>query len=232
MKSRVTEIDRALFQERFQKINDNCNTEGWTVWDSIDRPIRPLVFELARVGMIPKFSCCGYSYESEEEPKTHHGKFAYVFFYAPAKYIKQFEELTEIIKRQGWGLHMFNGMVWHLHTANPVPDDLYNKADGIPEAIHQYEGYGLKIEYLAGDIQDNMKTVNKTIEIIDGNLSYSNFKTWIVKGKKNFQISVKDYYRQYGKVNYKELCIPADVRLGMELITSRNYESLKESLVK
>ncbi|MFW6272696.1 MAG: hypothetical protein ACOC2U_02815 [bacterium] len=213
--SRIFEsAEKEIFNKRIKTIN---NTER-TVWECIDRPIKPLVFELSRIGMIPKFSCCGYTYQDEEEPKTHHAKNAYVFFYAPLEHKQNFLKLTMLCKAIKWELRFFNSHTWNMFTGNPVPDDLYHKDDGLAEAIHQYEGYGLKIDLMALNIQERFETVNDPVTIVDGNSFYKNQKSWMVKPKKEFTISVEDYYKHYGKLNKEGYFKTAEDTLGMKLI--------------
>lgn len=56
-------------QERLDALNKDADTRS--VMDCIDRPIRPLILQMNRVGVFTAFSCCGYSYDGEEEPKSH-----------------------------------------------------------------------------------------------------------------------------------------------------------------
>lgn len=221
MESRVTKVQRAAFQKRFEKVNADCETR--TVWSCIDRPIRPLIFELARIGMIPKFSCCGYSYNTEEEPKTHHASQAYVFFYAPADHVETFNHLLHLSNKCGWNVKFFNNFTWHMYTSNPVPDDLYQKNDGINEAIHQYEGYGMRIECLACNIQQFFPTVNDPVTIIDGNSMYEKTKNWIVKPKQPFIIGVDEYYEKYGKIDFKHWNTNDEEKIGRELLTPEKF---------
>lgn len=225
MQSRVTPVQRKIFQQRFKKIN--ANRDKRTVWECIDKPIRPLVFELARIGMIPKFSCCGYSYENEEEPKTHHGSQAYVFFYAPEQHLDQFEKLMHVAQREKWNPRFFNNFIWHIYTTNPVPDNLYNKGDGVNEAIHQYEGYGIKIEALAFILQDYFETRNDPVTIIDGNSMYNGVRNWIVRPKQNFTIGVKEYYEKYGKIDVEGWRKTDEQRLGINLLNPDKIEQIR-----
>jgi len=225
MESRVTPVQRKLFQERIKKVNANRDTR--TVWECIDRPIRPLIFEMARIGLIPKFSCCGYTYEDEEEPKTHHGSQAYVFFYAPEENFLVFNDFMKLVQREGWNGKFFNGFTWHIWTTNPVPDTLYKKDDGINEAIHQYEGYGLKIERLAVVLQQFFPTANDPVTIIDGNSMYKALNTWMVKPKKNFTIGVDEYYQQYGKIDWNEWKTTDEQRLGINLLTPDKIDAVR-----
>lgn len=228
--ARVSEINKQNFQERFKKINADRDVR--TVWECVDRPIRPLVFELARIGMIPKFSCCGYSYEDEEEPKTHHSHHAYVHFYAPKNYMSSLHKLFNCCQKCGWEVKPFNDIIWDIKARNPVPDDMYRKEDGIEEAIHQYEGYGLKIEKLAWVIQENFITEKDPITIIDGNIFYTKLKNWIVRPKQHFTIKVEEYYKTYGKLDKNVWVTPVSEILGTEIISGKEYQNwLSNNLV-
>jgi len=197
-----TKINKEAFMKRLKKINADRETR--TVFDCIDRPIRPLVFELARIGMIPKFCCCGYTYEGEEfdEPKTHYAEGAYVHFYVrnDPKVLYNFEHIKVIVKKQNWTLNHFTNGIFDLRAGKCVPDSLYKNLDGIEETIHQYEGYALKIHVMAMIIQNYGQTFNDPVEIIDGNSFYEDIKEWMIKAKSKFVISVEDYYSKYGKL--------------------------------
>jgi len=223
--SRVTKIQQAAFQERFRKINADCDRR--TVWECIDRPIRPLVFEIARIGMIPKFSCCGYSYDNEEEPKSHHGSMAYIFFYVPESQAKTFNDFIYVSTKDGWQIRPFVGFVWHLFTRNPVPDNMYEKSDGINEAIHQYEGYGLKIEHLAAVLQGAFSTINDPVTIRDGNAMYEGIQNWIVKPKLSFTIGVEEYYAKYGRIDKESWSKTEEDRIGVPLLNPTKFEKMK-----
>jgi hypothetical protein len=197
-----TKINKEAFMERIQKINADRETR--TVFDCIDRPMRPLVFELARIGMIPKFCCCGYTYDGEEfdEPKTHYDGGAYVHFYVKndPQVLHNFEQLKATAKKLDWSLNHFQNGIFDLRAGKVVPDNLYKNTDGLEETIHQYEGYALKIHVMAWAIQHNGPTYNNTVEIIDGNSFYEAIDEWMVKAKSKFVILVEDYYSKYGKL--------------------------------
>lgn len=197
--SRVGEVTSEAFKQRLDKVNaDRFNR---TVWTSIDVPMRPLVFELHRIGMVTKFCCCGYTYAGEEdgEPKTHHSQHAYVHFHINNDRISvnSFFNLAEVSQRCGWRLDYFHGGIWEIRRPNCVSDDLYQKEDGIEEAIHQYEGYALAIQTLTYALS-RLPTVVDTIKIIDGNSQYENVDHWDVKPKLDFEVSVEEFYETYG----------------------------------
>lgn len=223
-KSRVTISNKVAFDQRISKINANRDTR--TVWECVDKPIRPLVFELARVGMIPKFSCCGYTYYDEEEPKTHHGSMAYVHLYAPAGREEILDHLFNMAQKSGWEYHIFNKFIWSFKCGNPVPDDMYQKTDGIEESIHQYEGYGLKIERFATLIQEYLPTYKDPVTIHDGNYYYINRPTWMVLPKQDFVIGVEEYYGLYGRLD-ADSCLKTTEEdwVGQELITVDKFNS-------
>jgi hypothetical protein len=68
MKERAM-IQYSTAQERLNAINKDADTRE--VLGCIDRPIRPLIIQMNRIGIFTAFSCCGYSYDGEEEPKSH-----------------------------------------------------------------------------------------------------------------------------------------------------------------
>lgn len=198
----TTKKSTMSYVQRLALINQNADTRS--VWDSIDRPIRPLVFELARIGMIPKFSCCGFTYLEEglDEPKTHHGGRAYVHFFIrdSKKALQNFEKLKELVYGCNWNMKQPFTNVIELYTFDCCPTNMYAKEDGVEESIHQYEGYAIKIQTMAYAIQEFIPTACDPIEIIDGNRKYNEINPeWQIKAKQNFTIGVKEYYEKYGK---------------------------------
>lgn len=209
------------FQKRIKKLNI---TKGKTIWDCIDRPIRPLVFELARIGMVPKFSCCGHSYLEEEEPKSHISNGPYVHFYLTDKGKPNFEFLMQHVRNIGWGIHPFCNL-FNLHCPRDSYKDLYFKNDGLNESIHGYEIDVLRIQNITEFIQNNIPTVNEEVTIIDGNSLYSEVKEWQIKPKKPFTIKVEDYYKKYGKL-MMNLAVNKDLnvlqnKIKQEIISSK-----------
>lgn len=188
------------YQERFKKVNAFCKDKSKTVWDSIDRPIRPLIYELNRVGLATKFSCCGFNYEDEEEPKSHHDKFAYVFICPPKtkhaeNALASLKHLCKRIKQDNpwyWDITM-HGAFYHLHVKNP-PNmvDLYKKEDGLDFAIHDYEVYSIAIHLLTKNIK-LWPSDPDAKEIIDGNRAYhedEEILEWQVRPKRSISINI------------------------------------------
>ncbi len=105
-------------QETINKLN---NKSERTVLDCIDRPIRNLVIQLHRIGLYTKFSCCGFSYDNEEEPKSHATKsFVVIHPMLNSKYYVQ-DNMTSFINLgiastlTGWNLTPYNAHgEWHL----------------------------------------------------------------------------------------------------------------------
>jgi len=193
------QIEANAFAERIRKLNENASDR--CVWDSIDRPMRPLVFELARIGMIPKFSCCGFYYADEEEPKTHlsHGPYVHFWRTKGEACKTNFDLLKEFAIAPMYKLYHWQNGIFNLCVLNTVPDDMYMKEDNISESIHQHEAYVIGIYLLTMKIQDNIPTLNDPVVICDGNGYYKEISEWHVKPKNDFVISVSEYYEKYGK---------------------------------
>lgn len=185
------------YQARLDAVNKSTS-----VWDSIDRPMRRLVFELHRIGMLTKFSCFGFPYDGEEEPKSHHGGTSYVHFYVTKEASSSFGELCSICN--GVGVSLRNAFVDHpsiqLSIYNTVPN-LYQKTDGLERTIHEYEASVLIIRHLCYLIQENISTLRNNIKIVDGNGMYREYDEWQIKPKPDYCISVDDFYKEHGKLS-------------------------------
>lgn len=197
--------NKIAYQKRIEEINKDRNQR--TVWESIDRPIRPLIFEFNRIGLRTKFSCCGFPYEGEEEPKSHHASLSYVFVYNPLNKFKfgdkikiMVDEITvinffsavEMAQRCGWEVKYFNTNIWHFFLRNTLPD-LYNKNDDINRAIHDYESQVLGIHNLTRELK-NLPSIGDEVIIVDGNKVYEDagINEWQVKAKRNYIKSLKE----------------------------------------
>lgn len=232
MGSNKQKIERTAFHHRIRKLNENH--EHKEVWYSIDRPMRPLVFELNRIGFITEFSCCGFSYDDEEEPKTHISNHAYVFFFAPEK---SKENLIKFYKKFEFKGNQSRWSVWKPFSDNPVwklairhcAPDLYSKSDGIPESIHDYEFYAVSIHSLAGFIQQQFPTVNDPVRIIDGNKNYEHFEEWAVRPKREFVIGVDEYYEKFGRLKSRPT-FPTDQPLISD-VSNTEPEEVREGCV-
>ena len=167
------------YHERLKELN---NLEGKTIWDSIDRPIRPLIYELNRVGLSTKFCCCGFSYDGEEEPKTH-AKLTFVVLNPlapPVAAISAFFALAKVSVINGWKLMPYSGNgEWHLSFKHT--DDFYNRGNDV--GIHDYEVQLINILQMTNVIKE-WPTFKEEFEIIDGNSKYSVLGgEWQVKAK-------------------------------------------------
>lgn len=227
--ARVSMVNKATFNEKLHKVNADRDTR--TVWECIDRPIRHLVFEMSRIGFITKFACCGYTYMDEEEPKSHHAGHAYVLFYVPDEYYETFMKFGRLVdKVHAWKLLYYQSGIWDIRAKNCVPDNMYQKNDGIEEAIHQNESYAISIDTLALNIQEHFKTNVDPVTIYDGNMFYSGIPNWIVKPKQNFVISVDDFYNTYGKYDIEEYQKTTEQRLGKSLLTPEKIEQMQKKV--
>lgn len=186
------------YHDRLNKVNKNYNDPDKTVWDSIDRPIRPLIYQIHRIGLKTKFSCCGFNYDGEEEPKNHHAKLTYVFVYTPdlknQQSVYAFFNLVQLSQIQGWKFAYFNNNIWHLYCENPREmKELYDKTDGQPKSIHDYETQVIKIFNLSEMLKQipDMPEM-EDLEIIDGNQMYkeAGIDEWQVKPKQSIALRV------------------------------------------
>lgn len=192
------------YMERQNSLNKDLDKKE--ILDSIDRPIRPLVIEFNRIGLQTKYSCCGFNYDGEEEPKTH-TRHAYIFFYEPTTEIgKQNLELVKkvAIEKFGWQFfrHCFNDtkkrVEYNLHSELlPGHKELYIKNDQIPTAIHDYEIHVIRIQELYDfcKILPTDLTINQNDEVIieDGNkVQVERYPEWQIKPKKNSKFCLKD----------------------------------------
>jgi len=172
------------YTDRLNKIN-NTNK---TILESIDRPIRPLVIELNRIGLKTKFSCCGFPYdnEDEEEPKSHTLNQAYVHFFTPTDEIgiQNFFLLSTFAIENCWRLNAINHSCWHLFCNNPIAN-LYEKNDKIEMAAHDYEFMVIAIHLLTKQLKSLPSTSDKII-IEDGNKKYTDIVEWQIKPKKDY----------------------------------------------
>jgi len=189
------------YQERLTAVNAACNDKNKTIWDSIDRPIRPLVYHLNRIGLKTKFSCCGFNYDGEEEPKSHHAKLTYVHIFEPTTYqgkvsLDYLQGLSKAIDHDNeflsCGVTIFGNKafkIYHLWCKNAYPD-LYKKEDGLEKSIHDYEGQVLCMQLFVDNLE-KLPTDEKITEIIDGNKEYNEkFSDWQVKAKQTIAMKV------------------------------------------
>lgn len=166
----------------------NTFKDDWTVIDSIDRPIRQLILEMHRIGLQTIFSCCGYSYPDEEEPKTH-AKESFVLFYDPIIHpqtVQNFFSFVTIATRCGWKIMRYHNNQWRISfDQNSEQQEFYEKLeDG--NSIHDFELKAIAIFHLAKACKE-IPTVKESFTIIDGNNQYKKYPEldWHIKPKKD-----------------------------------------------
>ena len=175
------------YHERLKELN---NLEGKTIWDSIDRPMRPLIFELNRVGLATKFCCCGFSYDGEEEPKTHAKMTFVVLCPINPLAVNAFFSLAKAAAAFGWMFTPYSQSgEWHLHHKHS--DDFYDrKPDQV--GIHDYEIPLIKILQLTNCIKD-WPALKDEFVIVDGNTHYEALGgEWQVKPKAHLGFKEKE----------------------------------------
>jgi len=181
------------FVEQISLLNKDADNRS--VLDSIDRPIRPLVLELNRIGIHTRFSCCGYTYEGEEEPKSHHNTFTYVMFTGPClknpDEVETFFKVVHLFKSKGWSVQLAGDsqpnpmqQEWHVGF---VPISMW-KTDTQGNSMHDYEARLFAIVNMVKDLKF-FPSASGDKEIVDGNISrMSVTPEWRVKPKKSYKI--------------------------------------------
>ena len=189
----------------------NKDSDKRSVLDSIDRPIRPLVLELNRIGLTTVFSCCGYTYEGQEEPKSH-DRIAYVLFrvdYNNPRIVSNFFSLAKLAPLYGgWCIGLqANGVEWSLFNKS---EDSWIRSDNLPEAIHQYELKLINITKLAQGIKA-LPSLNENDSFVlrDGNeLRRSVYgEEWMVVPKQptsSWEIKIKAEKLSMGRLSKKK----------------------------
>lgn len=181
--------DAKKYLERLEKLNKDADKR--TVYECIDRPIRKLVYHINRIGFKTRFSCCGFSYEGEEEPKTHN-KVTYIQFYEPRRgTYKTFIKFAREANGVGWEVSHFTNDLWIVRYRHPQKYE-YRTDDGIGDAIHDYECPAVAIAKLE-EVISKYPSLKKTFKIVDGNRKIrETIKEWQVKPKKDKVFDVED----------------------------------------
>lgn len=174
----------------------NEDADKRSVLDSIDRPIRPLVLELHRVGFRTAFSCCGFTYEGEEEPKSHHKLYTYVVIYGPhandPEEVRRFFTLADWAGRDGWLVSLMTPgdrpevQEWHVgYQAKDIPWE--DNDEG--ESIHRYEGRLCAIQRMVNYLK-TWPSVKGSVQIVDGNIGRKAFAPdWQVHPKQTYTVA-------------------------------------------
>jgi hypothetical protein len=170
------------YSKRLKSLNADSNEKS--VWNSIDRPMKPLIYEMHRIGIPTKFSCCGFSYDGEEEPKSHSLKKCYVIFQMPTiqAQFKAFLHICNEAKLSGWNVRMGSAFEWEIYCSNFM-EEFYSTHD-LDESIHAYEAYAIYIFDLVKKLR-KLPSFNDDHEvtIYDGNSNYKTLDEWQVKPK-------------------------------------------------
>lgn len=160
-------------KERLDVLNkDASNT---LIIDVIDRPIRPLILEMNRIGLNTRFSCCGFSYRDEEEPKSH-SEWPFILFKFNDQHIdecpqavKNFMIFAKWASHTGWTFRMEHpaegewGIV--LHTQN---DCGWKSSDNL-KPIHEPERKITAIQNLTNVLTELPSVFDGVFELTDGN---------------------------------------------------------------
>ena len=176
-----------------------------SVWNSIDKPIRGLVYQLNRIGLKTRFSCCGFTYNDEEEPKSH-CKVPYVQFYVNVEdpdQVYNFRYLERSLKHwnndhNGEGFYYRLSMMRTKETSgikdtilmsmsivvDPEVQNMYYSNDGF--AIHDYEPIVILIDWAENAIKKVSIGYSDKFSIEDGNkLCMEQVAGWGVLPKKD-----------------------------------------------
>lgn len=176
------------------KLNEDADKRS--VLDSIDRPIRPLVLELTRVGFHTRFSCCGFTYEGEEEPKSHHEQ-TYVVIGGPhiadTDEVQRFFRLVSEARMQGWGVQLMTaawppeGQEWNIGYTPTFVNPWQENYDG--KSLHAYETRLCAIQRMVNTLK-TWPTVDGAKLIIDGNVGRKAFAPdWQVQPKQTYVVA-------------------------------------------
>jgi hypothetical protein len=183
-KTNVTQYKN--YQERFEAVNKDSDTRP--VIESIDKPIRQLVLEINRIGLKTLFSCCGFNYPNEEEPKSH-GEHPYVFFRGPETEFEKdsFFKFCYIAKNVGWGIML--ATIEDDHVEWMVYYDRGNsfwKNTGSLQPLHAYETFLVGIDLLTKKVVSSFPygfERENTFKIEDGNKTRLHYEGWLIQPK-------------------------------------------------
>jgi len=153
------------------------------------------VLELTRVGFRTRFSCCGFTYEGEEEPKSHHEQ-TYVVICGPlitdVAEVERFFHFMTVAKEQGWDVQLMTsfwppeGQEWNIGYRSKHTNPWQENYDG--KSLHAYEGRLWAIQCLVNYLK-KWPTVDGPKQIIDGNVWRKAFAPdWQVKPKQTYTV--------------------------------------------
>lgn len=157
------------------------------VIDAIDRPIRDLVLNINRIGLKTVFSCCGFTYPDEEEPKSH-SQDAFIIIKDPhdGKAFYNFLEFTSYAFQCNWKVMRYHINQWVIRF-EPAKEQ---KEYWSKPSLHDYELYSIAIYKLNESIK-KMESYSDEFTIIDGNASYHEMGIhWQIKPKNPVTVSI------------------------------------------
>lgn len=173
-------------------MNVRAKTKEKEILDYIDRPIRPLIIELNRVGLKTKFCCCGFPYKGEEVKKTH-ARQPFIVFHAPrtVKALNAFFSLANIVAQSYWTLRPYGNDEWHLMGQSKESE--FYRHDGDEVGLHDYEMALIHIQSLTMVVK-KWPTAEEKFAIIDGNTGYDKLTDgeWQIKPVKESIIDVSE----------------------------------------
>tara|TARA_Y100000310_G_scaffold307018_1_gene348729 strand:- start:26226 stop:26861 length:636 start_codon:yes stop_codon:yes gene_type:complete len=203
IRSEARKLATQKYLERLTELNTDADSK--TVLDSIDRPMRELILEIHRIGGSTTFCCCGFPYETEEEPKSHHANLTYVFIRNKATNEQGKNNIVEFINtltdekkgKNRWKMVLYKEVgqkpnsIFHLYYNSDTFDIYEHGEDEL--AIHDYEIRMMMIKQ-AVDVAKKLPTVNETVTIRDGNHAYfeNGYSEWQIEPRQDFVANIEE----------------------------------------
>lgn len=171
----------------------NASPTERTVLDCIDRPIRGLVQQMNAHGLRTVFSCCGFNYDGEEEPKSHSAEGPFVIFEGPnpgnMDEYRAFHGFAFDAHNCGWSIDRYPGTVnslrWVIrYTMESRQRNFYQQSPDL-KGIHDYELPLIAIKRLEKMLATRPGVRDYVIR--DGNNGYNSLDgEWQVKPKQDY----------------------------------------------
>jgi hypothetical protein len=141
------------------------------------------------------FSCCGFTYDGEEEPKSHH-RDTYVAFQGPEladlREVTIFFHVASLAKSVGWWVTLLSGssaVTQQEWVVSFTPSALLWDKNHDGTSLHEYEGRITAITNLEAVLK-RIQSAPWVNEVVDGNLSRTNlYQDWLIKPKKAVPMS-------------------------------------------
>jgi hypothetical protein len=193
------------YQARLDAVNANPTERS--VLDSIDRPIRGLVQQMNAHGIQTVFSCCGFNYDGEEEPKSHSNAGPFVVFVGPKPSnmdeYRAFHGFAWDAHNAGWRIDMYSNnperILWTIRYEMLEHQKTFYQQTPDMKGIHDYELPLIAIKRLEKVLASRPGV--RDYVITDGNKNYGLLDgEWQVKPKQdyihNHEASVQDPVRE------------------------------------